>query len=168
MRDAIAWTLGLAAIAAGLRGLWLHHLDNQAVIRTDLARECFAAGQAAERTRAAEEADTARRVAYFGPPPVPDELRETALEMFRERFGRTEEEGPPELAPGWQVFFSGGARDEKPAVTLWPPGLEEFDFVERDLGTDLPGAARYVGDDFTEPEGPGRSELDDGHGGTSR
>jgi hypothetical protein len=147
--------LGLAALVAAARAAWLHHLDNQAVIRTDLMRECFAAGQAAERTRAAEEADTARRAAYFGPPPVPDELRETALEMFRERFGRTEEEGPPELAEGWRVFLSGGARDEKPTVTLWPPGLEEFDFVERDLG-------------LGEPEGPGRSEWDDGHGGTSR
>jgi predicted outer membrane lipoprotein len=165
MRETIAWILGLAAIAAGLRALWLHHLDNQAVIRTDAVRDAFAAGQAAERTRAAEAADTARRAAYYGPPPVPDELRETALEMFRERFGRTEEEGPPELAPGWQIIQIEG---QPPTVTFLPPGMEEADFVERDLGTDLPGAARYVGDDFTEPEGPGWSEWDDGYGGTSR
>jgi hypothetical protein len=87
--------------------------------------------------------------------------------MFRERFGRTEEEGPPELAPGWQVFFSGEGREARRSP-CGRPAWRSSDFVERDLGTDLPGAARYVGDDFTEPEGPGWSEWDDGYGGTSR
>lgn len=98
----IARVLGLAAVLAAARAAWLHHQDNQAVIRTDLMRDAFAAGQAAERNRAAEEADTARRAAYYGPPPMPDELRETAREMFRERFGSAEPEGH-----GWSEWGEG-------------------------------------------------------------
>jgi hypothetical protein len=64
--------LGLAAVLAAARAAWLHHQDNQSVIRTDLMRECFAAGQASERTRAAEEARTARVwTGWSGPPLEP-------------------------------------------------------------------------------------------------
>lgn len=73
MRDTIAWVLGVAAIAAALRGAWLHHMDNQLVIRTDWQRDGFIAGQAAERARAKAEADAERQAAYFGPVPVPDQ-----------------------------------------------------------------------------------------------
>jgi hypothetical protein len=61
--------LGLAAFVAAARAAWLHHLDNQAVIRTDLMRDAFAAGQAAERNRAAEDAELKRRAgAYWSSP----------------------------------------------------------------------------------------------------
>lgn len=61
--------LGLAALVAAARAAWLHHLDNQAVIRTDLRREAFTAGQAAERARRMREEATARAwTGYSGPP----------------------------------------------------------------------------------------------------
>lgn len=134
MRVIIVRVLGLAAFVAAARAAWLHHCDNQLVIRTDLMRESFAAGQAAERNRAADEAETARRASYLGPPPVPDwsaaRLRSSYLELRQESFPV---QGPPELAEGWTVVQDDGP---PPTVTFLPPGLEEPDFVERDLGDD--------------------------------
>lgn len=101
--------LGLAAFVAAARAAWLHHLDNQAVIRTDLMRECFAAGQAAERTRAAEEADTARRASYLPGAGQP-------------------------WSAGWSTTYSPGP---PPTLTVLPPGMEEPDTGKRIFPFDL-------------------------------
>jgi hypothetical protein len=139
MRVTIARVLGLAAFVAAARAAWLHHCDNQLVIRTDLMRESFAAGQAAERTRAADEAGTARRARYLAPP-VPDWLHppdsHEFLAAYQEEVAGALREGPPELAEGWTVVQDDGP---PPTVTFLPPGLEESDFVERDLGDDREG-----------------------------
>ena len=93
--------LGLAAFVAAARAAWLPHQDNQAVIRTDLMSECFAAGQAAERTRAAEEKATMR---VWTPRPPPDWLAERRITVTDvERLLGAE--GPPELADGYRVHY---------------------------------------------------------------
>jgi len=74
--------LGLAAIVAAARAAWLHHQDNRSVILTDSVREAFAAGQAAERTRRAEEEATARA---WTPSPPPNWL----ADVYRGHIGLT-------------------------------------------------------------------------------
>ncbi|HEX3305004.1 MAG TPA: hypothetical protein VHS32_02030 [Streptosporangiaceae bacterium] len=175
--------LGWAALVAAARAAWIHHTDNQNVIRTDMVRDAFAAGQAAERTRAAEAAATERQVAYFRPGPVvswPDApdwpAGETPMEEFRERFGRTPEEGPPELAAGWRAHYDATTSE----VTFLPPGVEEPDyFEEEDNGGDLKLPAGEIWNSLQpsaeeleqthgEPEGSGWHEWGDEYGGTSR
>lgn len=125
MRVIIVRVLGLAAFVAAARAAWLHHCDNQLVIRTDLMREAFAAGQAAERNRAADEAETARRATYLAGPGLitPTKADRVAKEFLA-------------LTEGWTVVRDDGP---PPTVTFLPPGLEEPDFVERDLGDPLDG-----------------------------
>lgn len=145
MRATIVRLLGLAAFVAAARAAWLHHLDNQAVVRTDAIRDAFAAGQAAERTRAAEEAATARRARYVSGAGLatPAEADQVAKEWL-DSLDHPERSMP--AAPwsdGWSTTYDPGP---PPTLTVLPPGVEEPDFVERDLGP-------------TDP---------DQHGGTSR
>jgi hypothetical protein len=136
--------LGLAAFLAAARAAWLHHQDNQLVIRTDLVRDAFAAGQAAERTRAAEAADTARRASYLGPAELitPAEADRAAKELL-ERLTDSERSVPvPPWSAGWSTTYSPGS---PPTLTVLPPDV----------------------DGVGEPEGRGRDDFGDGHGGTS-
>lgn len=161
MRATIRWALGLAALCAAARAAVILYQDNQLVKRTDLMREMFAEGQAAERARRTAQEATER---MWAPAPMPDWLVPTAKEMaekypnlwaeryeFMERFGQDPAEGPRTLADGWRVVHS-GTLGEKPMVTFLPPGMEEpDDFVERDLA------------ESQEPEGIGWVEFGGPH-----
>jgi hypothetical protein len=153
--------LGLAAFVAAARAAWLHHQDNQAVIRTDLIRDAFAAGQAAERTRAGEQADTERRAGYLSSLPAP------GLVPHLRQGGRLEWGPPEEAAPAPEearVF---------PFDMTWPEDLgwpAEGWTIHRDNDADPP-VVTYLPpgvDGTVEPEGHGWIEWGDGHGGTSR
>jgi len=166
--------LGWAALVAAARAAWIHYTDNQNVIRTDMVRDAFAAGQAAERTRAAEQAEAERRARYL-PPPAPNWLAGEYQE-FRERFGRTPEEGPPELAAGWRAHYDATTSE----VTFLPPGVEEPDYFEEEdnsgdlklpageIWNSLQPSAEELEQTHGEPEGSGWHEWGDEYGGTSR
>jgi hypothetical protein len=112
----IGRVLGLAAVLAAARAAWLHHQDSQLVIRTDLMRDSFAAGQAAERTRAAEAAATARA---WTPSPAPNWLTDYAREMRGQEsdFITWTNRGPiPTEFEGGQIRFG-----DVPSAETWLP-----------------------------------------------
>jgi hypothetical protein len=104
-RRSVRRALGLAALLAAARVAWWHHTDNQLVIRTDLVRDAFAAGQAAERNRRAEEERTARA---WTPSPPPNWL----ADVYRGRIGLT---FGPEVEPERDYFTEPGAGRLGPA-----------------------------------------------------